>query len=142
MKTFSTQILFSRLLNNKKMGMTCSLGTFEKKVLKRKVLLSKFTFHWFLSWAYCCWNHTHIYIPYVLSWVHMKEWLLHSHIAASIVVEKILKHFSLNYYAIFFYHLKKQLYCLYHTILQFLPHQKTLFLLKYYYFFFLYYFFS
>ena len=30
-------------------------------------------------------------------------------------------------YAIFFYHLKKQLYYLYHTILQFHPHQKTLF---------------
>ena len=42
---------------------------------------------------------------------------------------------------IFFYHLKKQLYCLYHTILQFLLHQKILFLLKYYYLIFLYYFF-
>ena len=30
-------------------------------------------------------------------------------------------------YAIFFYHLKKQLYYLYHTILQFHQHQKTLF---------------
>ena len=36
MKTFSTQILFSHLLNNKKMGMTCSLGTFEKKSVKKK----------------------------------------------------------------------------------------------------------
>ena len=44
-------------------------------------------------------------------------------------------------YPIFFYHLKKHLYCLYHTTLQFHPHQKTLFLLKYYYFIFLYYFF-
>ena len=44
-------------------------------------------------------------------------------------------------YPIFFYHLKKQLYYLYHTILQFLPHSKTLFLLKYFYLIFLYYFF-
>ena len=36
MKTFSTQILFSQLLNNKKMGMKCSLGTFEKKSVKKK----------------------------------------------------------------------------------------------------------
>ena len=48
---------------------------------------------------------------------------------------------SKNAILFFFYHLKKQLYCLYHTILQFLPHKKTLFLLKYYYFIFLYYFF-
>ena len=40
-----------------------------------------------------------------------------------------------------FYHLKKQFYYLYHTILQYLPHPKTLFLLKYYSLIFLYYFF-
>ena len=42
-------------------------------------------------------------------------------------------------YAILFYHLKKPLYCLYHTILQYLLYQKTLFLLKYYFLIFLYY---
>ena len=44
-------------------------------------------------------------------------------------------------YLTLFYHLKKQLYYLYHTILQYLPHPKTLFLLKYYFLIFLYYFF-
>ena len=39
------------------------------------------------------------------------------------------------------YHLKKPLYYLYHSILQYLPHPKTLFLLKYYYLIFFYYFF-
>ena len=42
---------------------------------------------------------------------------------------------------ILFYYLKNPLYYLYHTILQYLPHPKTLFLLKYYFLIFLYYFF-
>ena len=37
-------------------------------------------------------------------------------------------------YSILFYHFKKPLYYLYHTILQYLQHPKTLFLLKYYFF--------
>ena len=44
-------------------------------------------------------------------------------------------------YAILLYHLKKPLYYLYHSILQYLPHPKTLFLLKYYSLIFFYYFF-
>ena len=46
-----------------------------------------------------------------------------------------------EYYLILFYHLKKSLYYLYHLILQYFPHPKTLFLLKYYSLIFLYYFF-
>ena len=37
-------------------------------------------------------------------------------------------------YSILFYHFKKPFYYLYHTILQYLQHPKTLFLLKYYFF--------
>ena len=44
-------------------------------------------------------------------------------------------------YAILLYHPKKPLYYLYHPILQYLPHPKTLFLLKYYSLIFFYYFF-
>ena len=44
-------------------------------------------------------------------------------------------------YAILLYHPKKALYYLYHPILQYLSHHKTLFLLKYYSLIFLYYFF-
>ena len=44
-------------------------------------------------------------------------------------------------YSILFYHFKKPLYYLYHTILQYLQHPKTLFLLKYYFLIFFYYFF-
>ena len=44
-------------------------------------------------------------------------------------------------YAILLYHLKKSLYYLYHPILQYLPHRKILFLLKYYSLIFFYYFF-
>ena len=44
------------------------------------------------------------------------------------MIRRMLKSTSIKEcYAIFFYHLKKQLYYLYHTILQFHPHQKTLF---------------
>ena len=39
-----------------------------------------------------------------------------------------------KFYHILFYHLKKPLYYLYHTILQYFQHPKTLFLLKYYFF--------
>ena len=46
-----------------------------------------------------------------------------------------------EFYHILFYHLKKPLYYLYHTILQYLQHPKNLFLLKYYFLIFLYYFF-
>ena len=46
-----------------------------------------------------------------------------------------------EFYHILFYHLKKPLYYLYHTILQYLQHPKTLFLLKYYFLIFRYYFF-
>ena len=39
-----------------------------------------------------------------------------------------------KFYPILFYHLKKPFYYLYQTILQYLQHPKTLFLLKYYFF--------
>ena len=55
--------------------------------------------------------------------------------------KKLLEHQNKECYPILFYHLKKPLYYLYHIILQYLPHPKTLFLLKYYFLIFLYYFF-
>ena len=89
-------------------------------------------------------------------WTHRDVLVLFTHYTSSHLTHKNKQYFWHLYgaiifiwlsisikkcYPIFFYHLKKQFYYLYHTILQFLPHPKTLFLLKYYYLIFRYYFF-
>ena len=66
-------------------------------------------------------------------WIHRSSLVDKTCVCKSICIKEC--------YPILFYHLKKSLYYLYHTILQYLPHPKTLFLLKYYSLIFFYYFF-